>query len=218
MAAIARLVNHKTKWDASQLNQYANLFSNVLGVTDTAQDPLGKLVLPRGTAFPSSVVKGQVFFRTDLGTNGRFYIYNGTSWTPYLPLRQALFDTCAGDTITAGVFTDTTLSLSITTTGGQLLIILAGGLTSGNIRVSGNGVSSLGYLRAVVGAVNLGQIEFGTGATNNIFWMPAGAFMWHYAPPAGTYTVKIQALQANTGALASVILSSDVNLMVLELS
>lgn len=65
MAAIITVQNGVTVEDKQHFNQYAQTFSNVLGVTDTAQDALGRLVIPRGTSYPSAPSSAQLFYNTD---------------------------------------------------------------------------------------------------------------------------------------------------------
>lgn len=216
MAAIVAVVNGVTVEDAVHFNQFKDAFNAILGVTDSAQDALGRLVLPQGTSLPGSPTEGMEFWKTDAGDNGRLQIRDGNGvWVPYMPLRQYVEGTevTANQTITSTSFTDATgLTLSITTTGGRIEIGIrpANGLdvNGGSMLWNNSGGTpggAGGSLRAVVGATELGQIDAElTGDANSVLWAiryPVSAYRWIYRPAAGTYTVKLQAKVQTNGRL-----------------
>lgn len=216
MAAIVQISNGQ-QWNASQVNQYVDTLSNVLGITDTAQDALGRLVLPRATSHPAIPVNGQINYRTDLGVAGRPHIYGGEQWVPYLPIRQVAEVSGGYQSVLVNAYTDLTgYSLSITTSGGSLLIFLSNDIGTSGVYVFGSGVGSAGIIRAVVGATNMGSIEFGkSNIVNKSMRLSPAGFGWNVKPAAGTYTIKLQATNNGTcsevavGALLTVMEFAD---------
>lgn len=191
-------MTHAAKW-----NKIINTWNNVLGVTDDAQANLGRLPLPWLPNNPTTV-SGLAWMRNNEGANGRLYIRQKKISVAYQPYRQRVrgTPTASPQSVTAASFTDiTNLTLSITTTGGRLRILIipdSVGFTGGSIGSVSNG-STQGYgdLRAVVGAVALAPMiiskaEITPSGTSQYY--PCSAFSWYdYQPAAGTYTVKIQA-------------------------
>lgn len=213
MAAIYQVENGVTVWDEDDVNQYAQAFNAVLGITDTAQDELGRLVTPRGTSFPGTPSTGMQFFKTDegLGTLGKMYVRHSGVWVPYVPLRQYIegSEVIGNNTITSTSFADMTgLTLSITTTGGYLEIgVRPSNADDANgslflVNLTGAEFGAEADIRAVVGATNLGQINNQiSGDASSTLWglgIPVSSLRWIYRPAAGTYTVKLQAKVATS--------------------
>lgn len=236
MAAIYTVQNGVTAWDEQDVNQYAQTFSNVLGVTDTAQLDLGRLVLPRLAANPGAPIAGQTWWRTNLGDAGRLHILNGAgAIVPYLPIRQRVEASQTLNTyfnLSSASFVDITgLTLSITTTGGRLLIgLLINPVSDGaDFYINQNpalpGVQPAASVRAVVGATNLAPVRAPYGAVFLSGVVPAGlnisgtvstpppGFVWDYKPVAGTYTVKVQIAVAGASMSGAI---KNTSLVVLE--
>lgn len=204
MAAIVTVgANGTVDEDYTHFDQYADTLNAVLGITDTAQDALGRLVLPRGVAYPGSPSEGMAVWRTDLGDNGRLHLRDGAGqWVPYIPLRQVVKSTelAAQVTINSGSLVDVTgLSISITTTGGRLRIWLAPSIVQAGasyLQLGSHASGNSGYVCANAGGVQLGSHQIRSGANDTTEW-PCSALVWDYKPAAGTYTVKIQAAITN---------------------
>lgn len=121
MAAIYDVANGVTVWDEEDVNQYGATFNNVLGITDTSQDALGRLVLPRAAAAPSSPSEGQVYYDTG---DDQIYMFNGAGlWIPQGSIRQVIAARNSGGDVSLGTSPTTIVSQSITTTGGSVLAI-----------------------------------------------------------------------------------------------
>lgn len=65
--AILYVVSDGSGADAADLNQIINALSSVLGITDSAQSALGRLVLPSAASAPGSPAVAQVYFNTVTG-------------------------------------------------------------------------------------------------------------------------------------------------------
>lgn len=211
---------------AADLNQLVDSLSAVLGITDTAQDALGRLVIPRGTSLPGSPSTGMEFFKTNEGvesSGGRKYVRhakNGSGaavWVPYLPIRQIVRSSELGSnqSITSATMTDVSgLSVSITTTGGKLFIAVVNSLNTvgaiSEIFIT-DSTNALGSARAVVGSTNLSELEVGAGPGSSVF-VPLSSFQWWgYQPVAGTYTVKLQARVDTAGGGQSINFTGSIN-------
>lgn len=207
MAAIYDVQNGVTVWDEEDVNQYGATLNNVLGITDTAQDALGRLVLPRAASAPGSPSNGQVYYDTDDHTP---YIRRNGVWVPYLPIRQwqeVAFSNDSGIDLTANTsFADITgATLSITTTGGRLMIGIfppdtgtIHGLSYVGLFGSPSDYTIDWRIRALIGATTLLAVgeqenpsQSGTyGGLVREFQIDG--WHWVYQPAAGTYTVKLQ--------------------------
>lgn len=75
-------------------DQYANALNAVLGITDTAQDALGRLVLPRATSRPGSPSAGMIYYDTDLD-EPFFYDAFSSLWRPFPVTKFKTADTAA---------------------------------------------------------------------------------------------------------------------------
>lgn len=197
------VINAVTQTDQNQVNQYASGLNNTLGLVSTTQDALGRVVLPSGATLPSSPSSFQVAFSTILGVGGRLFIrHSNSQWVGYQPLRQ-IVDSSA--VVTDQAITSTSLvditgfTVSITTSGGKLLIEWLPAPVSGGSLATGLLITNnTAHLTALVGATALPRQFFGTlTAAGNIGITQLSAFKWIYQPAAGTYTVKLQAMLVN---------------------
>lgn len=195
---------------ADDLNQLVDTLNAVLGITDTAQDALGRLVLPQATSLPGSPSVGELSFQTDegvQGASGRLYVRHGDDgagndiWVPYQPLRQQQLSAAFSSGFSSTSYSDITdATVSITTTGGDILIMVVGGATTGaNSQVTISGDATLSYVtvRAVVDSTNLQFSTLGSSATNQGLY--ATWPMWRYRPVAGSHTVKLQGAVGHSG-------------------
>lgn len=200
MSAIYAVTDGVNPIVAADLNQYGTTLNNQFGVTDTAQPTLGRLVLPYVGADPGGPTNGQMWWRSDLGVDGQLRTYRNGLTIPHLGLRQQVLGANPiNTTVTNVAYTDiANATLSITTQGGRLVIYLLAedGLDSSIYceDVSGGGYAAAGgWIRAVVGATNLGGISAprpaGTAPTFGTFNM----LRWQSSPAAGAVTVKLQA-------------------------
>lgn len=212
--------------DYTFFDQYGNALNAVLGITDTAQDALGRLVLPRATSFPGSPSQGMASYRTDLGTYGRLHLRDGNSnWVPYLPLRQrAQGASSINFNTSSSSYTDVTnATVTVTTTGGRVRVTLIpdglGDSYVGLVNVSaGAAVPINGKIKLVMNGFDLGvqYMQF-TAAANGVgLFIPVSAFVWEGFPisPFTGGVVKLQAL-VNAGTVNIAINSAK--LMVEEL-
>lgn len=227
MAAIYT-VNDGDDAVAADLNQLVNALNNVLGITDTAQVALGRLVLPVSllAAVPGSPVVGQMYMTTDEGASGgRLYVKHTTDLVPYLPIRQRVVSSELSSTvtITSTSFVDSGISVSIVTTGGRLRIYLLGPALSSfgdaagvKVSANSNNIAITSQLIAVVGVTVLGGIGIeidGDISANWVLKIPPGSFQWDYQPSPGSYTVKIQGRAGTNDELE---ISAGVKLVVEE--
>lgn len=208
---------------AEDQNQVIRALSNQFGLLADDQVRLGRLALPVVTATPTTPVAGMAWWRSDLGSNGRLHLYDGAGQVvPYMPLRQVQKSAELGGvvTITSTTPADVTgLSISITTTGGRLRIMLVPGTAGGQITLSCSGAISNPFstLYADIGGVSIPQDFRFIGDAASAAWtigIPPSAFVWDYQPAAGTYTVKIQA--AVNGANMEVAARTGIALLVEE--
>lgn len=123
MAAIVSVTNGITEEDEQHFNQYADAFSNVLGITDTTQDRVGRLALPQGGAFPGAPVQAQLFWRTNQGSAGRLNVRDGAgNWVPFMPVRQIHAESLGGDIALSGSASNIITEV-FTTTGGWIMVM-----------------------------------------------------------------------------------------------
>lgn len=192
MAAIVHVTNNVTKWDASQLNQYNDALSNIFGISDTAQDALGRLVIPHATSNPGTPSVGMINFRTDLNLP---YIYDANgNWVPIIALKQRVTKQLIGvQAVGVAAWTDIGgFTLNIVTTGGRLKIYFAAESIIGDTSVDyvfARQATGDTFFRAVVDAVAL--TPYTLSISSGAFTAP-GEFGWGYTPAAGAHTVKIQ--------------------------
>lgn len=187
MAAIFALVDGVTELTEDALNQYKDALSATLGITDTAQDALGRLVLPKLTTAQRTALspsEAQVVYDTDVKAP---YFYNGTTWIKWGTIRQML-ETRLGSDTSLGTGMTASISQAITTTGGQVLVLAS-------VQVFGTKDASAG--------VNSISVELRRGATvltGGVFrgytvgvTQIAGQLPLHYldSQPAGTYTYQV---------------------------
>lgn len=125
MTAIIAVTNGVSVEDALHWNQYKDTLSAVLGITDTAQNALGRLVLPQGTAPPASPTIAQAFLDTDELSQGTLKIGMGSpaAMIPYLPIRQIRTTVYNTGNVGVGAGDTNVLSDTIVTTGGLVLIL-----------------------------------------------------------------------------------------------
>lgn len=208
MAAIVTVSDGNVIID-DDVNQLVSTLSAVVGVTDTAQDALGRMVFPKSTSAPGTPSTAMFYMKTDEGVEsagGRLYgrqAKNGSGaavWVPYLPLRQRV----AGAAIISGTITGTSYAditdatLNITTTGGRLRIFVEGDVTSGySLSILGDGTSSIFAIKALVGATSAGEATL--GATTPSLALQCNWPEFSAQPVAGTYTVKLQGKITHSG-------------------
>lgn len=194
--------------DYSLFDQYGSVLSNVLGINDTAQDALGRLVIPRSTSDPGSPSQGMYNLRTDLGAGGRERMYSAGVWLNRLHMRQFVISPkISSPQIVSGTsYVDiTNLSISLTTSGGRLAIYLVAMDDSPNSYQASvfwlnNGAFSSGsgeYAKVVadIDGTNLASVGIFAvvAGSNGASSYGPGSFRWYTAPLAGAHTIKIKA-------------------------
>jgi len=207
MATIPTLTAHSPA-RAADVQAVIDALTNQFGLTDTVQTNMGRLAVPSVSADPSSLVVGSMWFRNDLGDNGRLRIHDADSQThSLLGLRQRVESAALAAivTITSTSLADVTnLTLSITTTGGRLKITMGTSYPDYDALYcsEGTALSTLFGIAAIVGATQLGELGAGNEVevNNQNCVVPPSAFVWNSKPAAGTYTVKLQARVITSGA------------------
>jgi len=201
MATLYRWQNGITRWDAQDLNQIIDTFTSQFGIVDSAQDALGRLIVPRPTSNPGSPTPGQIWFRPDQDVGGRLYVRgNDAQNIIYQPLRQiGAVSTLNADASVSGSDTNV-LSPQITTTGG-LVFIIASAAISGTRDGTGNGVARLTtFLKRDITHLQRFDNDIGTFASQTFTAMNSFVFVDNPGAP-GTYTYNLGGA-VNSGAVA----------------
>lgn len=206
MTAIYAVTDGVSPAQAADINQYGTLLNNQFGLNDTAQPGLGRLVLPYVTADPGAPSNGQMWWRSDLGTDGRLMTYKNGKTIPHLGLRQrveAALSTSTFTTSSTSYVDVTNATVDITTTGGRLraYVIPDRGVSPASVLVAGTtaAVQPAAQLKVLRGATSIGEHYF-WGGSAPAGQTPAGngplggILADGDAPVAGLYTVKVQGL------------------------
>lgn len=121
MATIYTVTDGVSDLLAADINQYAQALENVLGITDTQQDAVGRLVLPSSASPPASPVAGQTYRST---ANGLMYIYDGANWIKQGPIRKTQSHSLGGSfNMALDPARATAFEFTFATSGGSVIVV-----------------------------------------------------------------------------------------------
>lgn len=121
MTALTTKVDGVDNVAAADINNIITALAFTLGLSDTAQDALGRLVLPTAASAPASPSRGEEYYDTD---DDHPYIFDGSVWIPQKPLRAVKHvELTAGAVAIGTALTDVLALPAFTTTGGLVLLI-----------------------------------------------------------------------------------------------
>lgn len=216
MAAIVSVTNGVTVENAVHFNQFRDAFSNVLGITDTGQDALGRLVLPKGTSMPSTPSPGMLFYKTDEVINGldgdslgTMFLRNPSGvWIPQGGIRQ-IVSVEASAAIDLTETEVTVVEAEISTSGGALLIIANMYFIGSTENASGTGnpymVAKLRLDGDIYGSTDIAghmvhaNTDGGDGAFINNAVDRQISFIQSQGLPSDNYTVLLRAYTGFSG-------------------
>lgn len=190
MTALTTKVDGVDPVVAADINNIITALAFTLGIVDTAQSALGRLVLPNSATAPASPSQGEVYYDTD---DDITYIFDGTVWVPQRALRRVQHIELTAGAVAIGTSLTDVLALPAFTTTGGLVLLIATMPWSGTASGSAAG-------RNVTATFDRDASSIFTGGSGDTRYSAASSNMngietlfYLDAPSAASHTYKLRA-------------------------